>query len=118
MEAEENDIRKLIVYGDHFWEFYNDQRKKVQDRIDWVIRIIRTTRVIPAQYFKHLAGTEGLYEIRVQAGNDIFRIFCCFDEGSLIVFFSGFQKKTERTPSKEIEKALRLKNEYYENKEK
>lgn len=60
--------------------------------------------------------TDGLYEIRVQFGSDIFRIFCFFDEGKLIVLANGFQKKTQKTPKSEIEKALKIKHEYYETK--
>ncbi len=63
-----------------------------------------------------MAGTDGLYEIRVEHGSNIYRIFCCFDNGNLVVLFNGFQKKTQKTPLKEIEKALRLKGEYFEFK--
>lgn len=71
---------------------------------------------VPETYLKHLEGTDKLYEIRVQSGGDIFRIFCFFDEGSLVVLANGFQKKTQKTPTQEIEKALKIKNEYYESK--
>jgi len=66
---------------------------------------------------KHLTGTN-LYEIRFSSGNNIFRIFCFFDKGKLVVLLSGFQKKTQKTPANEIEKALKLKIQYYEDKEK
>ncbi len=71
---------------------------------------------VPETYLKHLEGTDKLFEIRVQSGNDIFRIFCFFDEGNLVVLANGFQKKTQKTPKQEIEKALKIKIEYYENK--
>ena len=71
---------------------------------------------IPENYLKHLEGTEGLYEIRIQVGSDIFRIFCFFDEGKLVVLANGFQKKTQKTPKQEIVKALKIMEEYYENK--
>jgi len=67
---------------------------------------------VPEDYLKHLEGTDGLYEIRVQQGSDIFRIFCFFDEGKLVVLANGFQKKTQKTPKIEIEKALKIKHEY------
>jgi len=63
-----------------------------------------------------MEGTDGLFEIRVQSGSDIFRIFCFFDEGKLIVIANCFQKKTQKTPIKEIEKALKIKEAYYEEK--
>lgn len=69
--------------------------------------------VIPDTYLKHLEGTDGLYEIRVQQGSDIFRIFCFFDEGKLVVLLNGFQKKKQKTPKPEIQKAEKLKAEYY-----
>ena len=64
-----------------------------------------------------MEGTDGLYEIRVQQGSDIFRIFCFFDEGQLVVLTNGFQKKTQKIPNQEIKKALKIMEEYYENKE-
>ena len=73
---------------------------------------------IPVKLFQHLAGTDGLYEIRVEFSSNIYRIFCCFDEGNLVVLFNGFQKKSQKTPMKEIEKALRLKAEYFRDKQK
>ena len=63
-----------------------------------------------------LEGTDGLYEIRIQLASDIFRIFCFFDEGKLVVLANGFQKKTQKTPKQEIVKALKIKEEYYESK--
>ena len=78
--------------------------------------VIETVEKIPTEYFKHMEGTDGLYEIRVQFGDDIFRIFCFFDEGKLVVLTNGFQKKTQKTPKKEIEKALKIKEEYNNEK--
>jgi phage-related protein len=109
-------IRNVYVYRSDFWDFYNKQNKKVQDKIDWVIGLIRTIELIPEKYLKHLTGTDGLYEIRIGIGNNIFRIFCFFDEGNLIILLNGFQKKSQKTPSREIKKAEKLKDEYYENK--
>ena len=109
-------MRTTYVYGDEFWIFYNAQRSEVQDKIDWVIGLVRSLRMVPAKFFKHLEGTEGLFEIRIKVGSDIFRIFCFFDEGNLVILINGFQKKTEKTPKNEIEKAERLKQKYYEDK--
>jgi len=74
--------------------------------------------MIPKKYFKHIEGKDGLFEIRVKAGSDIYRIFCFFDEGNLVILVNGFQKKTEKTPRNEIAKANRLKQNYYEEKRK
>ena len=68
-------MRTTYVYGTEFWEFYKAQRPEVQDKIDWVIGLVRTLRMVPEKFFKHLEGTEGLFEIRIKLGSDIFRIF-------------------------------------------
>ena len=65
---------------------------------------------------KHIEGTNGLYEVRVELGSNIYRIFCCFDDGRLVVLFNGFQKKTQKTPKSQIDKAEKLKNEYFNEK--
>jgi len=105
-------IRSLKVYGDDFWEFYNKQTQKVKERILWTIRLIRDIQRVPEQYLKHLEGTDGLYEIRVNSGNNIFRIFCFFDEGQLVILLNAFQKKTQKTPTDELERAKKLKKQY------
>jgi len=79
--------------------------------------LIEEVERVPETFLKHIEGTNGLFEIRVQQGSDIFRIFCFFDKGKLIVLANGFQKKTQKTPKKEILKALKIKQDY-ENKNK
>ncbi|MFA9192400.1 type II toxin-antitoxin system RelE/ParE family toxin [Flavobacterium sp. FZUC8N2.13] len=110
-------IRQIIFYQDHFMEFYNLQNEKVQKKIDEVFFIITVLERIPKKFFDHLSGTNGLYEIRIEFGGNIFRVFCCFDEGKLIVLFNGFQKKSPKTPKNEIEKAEKLKEEYFKIKD-
>jgi len=105
-------IRTVFLYKNYFTDFYNQQSLKVKDKIIWTLKLIETIQQVPEDYLKHLEGTDGLYEIRVQLGNNIFRIFCFFDEGKLIVLANGFQKKTKKTPKSEIEKALTIKKEY------
>ena len=96
--------------------FFERQTKKVKTKIVWTFQLIEELQRVPETYLKHIENTDGLYEIRVQSGNDIFRIFCFFDEGRLVVVANGFQKKSQKTPSKEIEKALRIKAEYESEK--
>lgn len=100
------------MYKDYFTGFYKEQKLKVKDKILWTFRIIETQQQVLEDYLKHMEGTDGLYEIRVKLGSDIFRIFCFFDKGQLIVLKNGFQKKTQKTPKSEIEKALKIKKEY------
>ncbi|HKL31196.1 MAG TPA: type II toxin-antitoxin system RelE/ParE family toxin [Tangfeifania sp.] len=106
--------RNIVVYKNHFWDFYHTQPKNVQKKIDWVIGLVRVLEIVPQKYFKHLTGTDGLYEIRIQVGNNIYRVFCFFDKGNLVILLSGFQKKSSKTPKSEIRKAEKLKKEYYE----
>ena len=108
--------REVITYKDYFEEFFKKQSRKVQDKMIKVLDILETVERVPITYLKYVEGTNGLFEIRVQLGSDIFRIFCCFDGNKLVVLFSGFQKKTQKTPSKEINRALRIMNEYYNDK--
>ncbi len=105
-------VRTVFLYKDYFSSFYEKQRQKVKEKIIWTFRIIETMQQVSEDYLKHLEDTNGLYEIRVQLGSDIFRIFCFFDKGKLIVLANGFQKKTQKTPKSEIEKALKIKKEY------
>lgn len=88
----------------------------MQKKFDWTISLIERTRIVPKQYFDHMTGADGLWEIRVKVGSDIFRVFSFFDEGNLIILINGFQKKTQKTPKREIKKAEMLKKKYYENK--
>lgn len=71
----------------------------------WTLDLIQELPRVPETYLKHLAGTEGLYEIRVQSGNNIYRIFCFFEADKLVIIMNGFQKKSQKTPKGEIEKA-------------
>ena len=72
---------------------------------------------VPEKYFKHVTGSTGLFEIRVEAGSDIYRIFSFFDKGQLIVLINGFQKKSQKTPKNEIELAEKLKKQYFDEKD-
>lgn len=111
-------IRKIIFYENHFFEFYQKQNRKVKGKIQYVFDLIKQVDRVPEKFLKHLTGTNGLYEIRVEYQSNIYRIFCCFDEGQLIVLFNGFQKKSQKTPQKEIDKAERLMKEYFKWKNK
>jgi len=109
-------LRTVFLYKDYFTEFYQKQKQKVKEKIIWTFRLIESQRIIPEDYLKHIEGTDGLYEIRVQFGSDIFRIFCFFDKGKVVVLANGFQKKTQKTPKSEIIKALKIKQEYEKEK--
>ena len=106
-------VREVIAYENHFEEFLLDQSKKVQDKIFKIIEAIETLERVPANYLKSIEGTNGLYEARIQLGSNIWRVFCFFDNGKLVILLNGFQKKTQKTPKNEIEKALKLMDEYF-----
>jgi phage-related protein len=108
--------RTIIFYKNHFEEFFVKQRDKAKAKIVWTFDLVEELEKVPEIYLKHIQNTEGLFEIRVQQGSDIFRIFCFFDQGQLIVLANGFQKKTQKTPKKEIDKALKIKKEYESEK--
>ena len=108
--------RRITIYGEYFQDFYLKLGSRIQAKIDYVFRVVETAELIPEKFFKHLAGTDGLFEIRVESGGNIFRIFCCLDQGNLVVLFNAFQKKSQKTPRREIELAEKLKREYLESK--
>jgi phage-related protein len=100
-------VREVIAYKNYFEDFLKEQPQKVQDKIFKIIEAIETLERVPSNYLKHLENTNGLYEARIQLASNIWRVFCFFDDGKLVVLLNGFQKKTQKTPKKEIDKALR-----------
>lgn len=113
-----NKVREVIAYEDHFEDFLKEQPKRVQDKIFKIIEAIETLERVPANYLKSLEGTDGLYEARIRLATNIWRVFCFFDEGRLVILLNGFTKKTQKTPKKELDKALGLKKKYYLQKKK
>lgn len=89
-------FRTVILFKDYFIEFFNKQRQKVKDKIIWTFKLIEITQQIPVEYFKHIEGTDGLYEIRIIQGSDTFRVFCFFDQGKLLCWRMDFKKRHRR----------------------
>ncbi|HAH25191.1 MAG TPA: addiction module toxin RelE [Prolixibacteraceae bacterium] len=110
--------RQIIYFKDYFRGFFDLQSERVKDKIDYVLFLITVADRIPRKFFEYMEGTDGLFEIKIEFESNIFRVFCCFDEGLLVVLFNGFQKKTQKTPTKEIDKALKIKKEYLDSKSK
>ena len=108
--------RTVIFYKNYFNRFFTQQTAKVKEKIIWTLELIEELQRIPEIYLKHITGTDGLYEIRVKVGNNIFRIFCFFDQGNLVVAVNGFQKKDQKTPRREIAMALKIMKEYFNEK--
>jgi phage-related protein len=109
-------VREVVAYKNYFEDFLLEQPKKVQDKIFKIIEAIETLERVPSNYLKSMEGTNGLYEARIQLASNIWRVFCFFDNGRLVILLNGFQKKTQKTPKNEIHKALRLMKEYYQEK--
>lgn len=93
-------------------DFYERQELDVQSKIEWTLNLIQHTQQVPIKYLRYLEGTSGLYEIRVELKSNIYRVFCFFEKGSCVILCNGFQKKTQKPPKREIERALRIKSEY------
>ena len=81
---------------------------------NWTLQLIATLEKVPEKYFKHLSSTKWLFEIRVEVGSNIYRVFCCFDKGKLVILLNGFHKKSQKTPQSEIQLAEKLMKEYFE----
>ncbi len=107
---------ELNFFKNYFEKFYDNQTIKIQRKILWTLRIIEDIDRIPEIYLKHLKNTSGLYEIRVQSGSNIYRIFCFFDIDNIVVIGHGFQKKSQKTPKQQIERAEQIRKEYYDSK--
>jgi phage-related protein len=108
--------RKILFFRDYFLDFYQSLNAKDQEKIEYVLNIVKNIQWVPKKFLKHIEGTDGLFEIRVSSVNSELRIFCFFDSGMLVILLTGFKKKTQKTPKKEIEQALKLMKEYYLDK--
>lgn len=109
--------RTIKIYKDYFNEFYVAQTDAVRRKINYCLNVVRSVDRVPKTILRSMENTDGLYEIRVEVGSNIFRIFCCFDEGSLVILFNGFQKKTQKTPQLQLERAKKIMKEYFKEKE-
>ncbi|MFO7844157.1 MAG: type II toxin-antitoxin system RelE/ParE family toxin [Bacteroidales bacterium] len=112
-----NKIRETVAFKNYLEDFLLKQPRKVQNKIYKIIEAIEILEQIPSRYLRHIKNTDGLYEVRVHLGSNIWRVFCFFDGERLVILLNGFQKKTQKTPKGEIEKANKLMKEYYKQKE-
>lgn len=109
-------FREIFYYKNYYLDFFNKQKPDVKKKFNWTLQLLATIDRVPEKYFKHMAGSSGIFEIRIEVGSDIFRVFSFFDEGKLIILLNGFQKKTQKTPKNELALAEKLKNEYLNEK--
>lgn len=106
--------RKILYYKHYFIEFYNGLKNKAKEKVDYAIMLLKSQNRLSEKFVKHIA--DGIFELRAQYRNSIYRIFFIFDKGNIVLLMNGFKKKTQKTPASEIELAKRIKKEYYESK--
>jgi len=111
------ELREIVFYKEHFIKFYLELNTKTQVKYEYVFVVVRQAERIPSKFFKKIKGTESLYEIRVEMNSNIYRTFCTLYENKFVVLFNSFQKKTQKTPKNQIEKALRILKEYNNEKD-
>jgi phage-related protein len=110
-------VRKIFYYKRYYLDFFQSLDNEVKKKFNWTLKLITTIERVPTKFFKHIEGSTGLYEVRVEFGGNIYRVFSFFDQGRLVILINGFQKKSQQTPKKEIDRAEKLKKEYFDEKE-
>lgn len=111
-------FREIFYYKDYYLDFFKTLKPDVQKKLNWTLQLITKIERVPKKYFDHITNSNGIFEIRVEVGNDIYRVFSFFDKGNLIILINGLQKKTQKTPKSEIEFAEKLKKQYFDEKAK
>ena len=112
----ENFSRNIYYYKNYYLDFFKTLDTNVKRKFNWTLKLISTFERVPIKYFRHIKNSSGLFEVRVEVGSNIFRVFSFFDKGQMIVLLNGFQKKSQKTPKKEIEMAEKLKKQYFDEK--
>ncbi|MCE7073065.1 type II toxin-antitoxin system RelE/ParE family toxin [Dyadobacter sp. CY327] len=107
-------IRDIFYYERYYLDFFEELKPDVRKKFNWTLQLIATIDKVPDKYFKHMSNSTGIYEIRVEVGSDIFRVFSFFDKGNLIILLNGFQKKSQKTPKNELVLAEKLKKQYFD----
>jgi len=100
-------VREIVFYrtesGNCPVETFLDKLSSKQaQKVTWVMQLVEELEIVPVKYFKKMTGTDDLWEICIQSGNNIFRILGFLEEQHLVVLNHAFQKKTQKTPKKEI----------------
>lgn len=107
--------RRIVTYGGYFEKFIADLTEKEIKKLDYIISLLETEDRLPVKFIKYLR--DSLYELRMEYNSNIYRVFFIFDEDRIVVLSNGFQKKSQKTPENEIERALKIKEAYYADKQ-
>ena len=107
--------RKILTYGGYFEAFMATLKEKEQEKVQYGLLLLKSQDRLSKKFVKHIK--DGIYELRTEYGRNIYRVFFIFDDGQIVVLFNGFQKKTQKTPANEIEKAIKIKEAYYADKQ-
>lgn len=108
--------RKVIAFGNYYHDFLATLNQKESRKVKYIISLLETEDRMPVKFIRHIKEHGNLYELRMKYESNIYRVFFIFDEDQIVVLFHGFQKKSQKTPKTEIEKAIRIRKEYYEQK--
>lgn len=109
-------VRQVVVFEEHFKEFRRTLDRESLKKLYQVLTLIMTVEMVPIKFLKAIEGRMGLFEIRIEHDNNNYRVFCCFDEGNLVILFNGIRKKTQKTPKRQLDKAEALMKKYFELK--
>jgi len=107
--------RETRTFGNYFQDFLETLSEKERRKLDYLLSLLITEERLSTKIVKVVR--DGIFELRMLYSGNIYRVFFIFDENAVVILFSGFQKKTPKTPKSEIEKALKIKKEYDGHKE-
>jgi len=107
--------RKIRTYGGYFESFMETLNEKEQEKVQYGLLLLKTQGRLPTKFVRLVR--DAVYELRTEYAGNIYRVFFIFDEGNIVVLFNGFQKKTQKAPQGEIEKAIKIKEAYYADKQ-
>lgn len=110
----EKRVRHIYYFKNYYLDFFETLSPEVKKKFNWTLRLISTIDRVPSKFLAHISGSSGIYEIRIEVGKNIYRVFCFFDQGQLIILLNAFQKKSRKTPKKELLKAQKLKKQYFD----
>lgn len=106
--------REIFVYKNYFYDFMATLSEKEADKVEYALSLLESQDRVSKKFVKYLRNE--IYELRAEYESNIYRVFFIFDDGNIVVLFNGIQKKSQKTPSNELKKAIKLKEEYYASK--